>query len=167
MANDAGTHVSVHLKQKCTEKEDKVFRSDPDIKSQTSQTSVYTEKKNQICQICSKEYFQIITEKGIVCNKAFSNFVKPFLTSKISSSENDVLIENGETIFEENALLEIFIVHYVNNVEKSWKINPNLTVTFPSATDDEKVINKKVQYRGHISIINPLFHNVEIWSNIL
>ena len=137
------------------------------LKAKQAKLASILKKKNQICQICSKEYFQIITEKGIVCNKAFSNFVKPFLTSKISSSENDVLIENGETIFEENALLEIFIVHYVNNVEKSWKINPNLTVTFPSATDDEKVINKKVQYHGHISIINPLFHNVEIWSNLL
>ena len=137
------------------------------LKAKQAKLASILKKKNQICQICSKEYFQIITEKGIVCNKAFSNFVKPFLTSKISSSENDVLIENGETIFEENALLEIFIVHYVNNVEKSWKINPNLTVTFPSATDDEKVINKEVQYHGHISIINPLFHNVEIWSNIL
>lgn len=98
---------------------------------------------------CIKEFFIKIIEKDIFSNKTFLNSVKPFLTNKSSSSYNDiVLIENGKTIFEENALVETLKGHYVNIVGKSCKSKPQSFVSHSRATDDENVINEIIQYNN-------------------
>ena len=78
-----------------------------------------------------------------------------FLTNRNSSSQNDiVLIENGKTIFEDNAPIKTFHDHYVNIVEKSCKIKPLSFVSFSSAIDGENIINEIIQYYvDHPSII--------------
>ena len=69
---------------------------------------------------CIKSYFQDVTKKGLVTNKSFWNFVKPFLTNKSCHTQNDImLIDNGKVIVEERDLAETFNDHYINIVEKS------------------------------------------------
>ena len=101
-----------------------------------------------------KQYFQKNTEKGIVSNKAFQNFIKPFLINKSSSSQNDVVfIEKGKYIFQKNALAEVLHDHNVKIVEKSYKIKPQFVASLSSATGSENVINEIIQYYGdHASI---------------
>ena len=96
-----------------------------------------------------KQYFQKNTEKGIVSNKVFQNFIKPFLINKSSSSQNDVVfIEKGKYIFEKNALVEVLHDHNVKIVEKSYKIKPQFVASLSSATGSKNVINEITQYYG-------------------
>ena len=101
-----------------------------------------------------KQYFQKNTEKGIVSNKTFQNFIKPFLIHKSSSSQNDVVfIEKGKNIFEENALVEVFHDHNVKIVEKSYKIKPQFVASLTSAAGSENVINEIIQYYGDHQVL--------------
>ena len=73
---------------------------------------------------CIKSYFQNVTKKGLVTNKSFWNFIKPFLTNKSCHTQNDIiLIDNGKVIVEESDLVETFNNHYINIVEKSSEQN--------------------------------------------
>ena len=58
--------------------------------------------------------------KGLVTNRSFWNFVKPFLTNKSWHAQNDImLIDSGKVIVEESDLVETFNNHYINIVEES------------------------------------------------
>ena len=72
-----------------------------------------------------------------------------FSTNESSSSQNDVVfIEKGKSIFEENALVEVFHYHNVKIVEKSYKIKPQFVASLSSATGSKNVINEITQYYG-------------------
>ena len=66
---------------------------------------------------CIKSYFQNVNKKGLVTNKSFRSYVKPFLTNKSCHTQNGItLIDNGKVIVEENDLEDD---HYINIVGKS------------------------------------------------
>ena len=104
---------------------------------------------------CIKSYFQDVTKKGLVTNKPFWNFVKPFLTYKSCNTHNDImLIDNGKDIIEESDLVETFNDHYINIIEKSSVQKPCNFVLDTNSREDYVVINEIVQhYSNHPSIL--------------
>ena len=100
---------------------------------------------------CIKSYFQDVTKKGLVTNKSFWNFVKPFLTNKSCHTQNDImLIDNGKVIVEESDLVETFNDHYINIVEKSSEQKPSNFFSDTNSLKDDVVINEIEQhYSNH------------------
>ena len=50
-------------------------------------------------------------------NKEFWNFIKPFLTNKVFSKNNDITLKNKkEIIIDEKKLADLFNSHYMNIV---------------------------------------------------
>ena len=47
-----------------------------------------------------KQHLAKITEKGTTINKEFWNFIKPFLTSKGFSKNNDITLKNKKEVIE-------------------------------------------------------------------
>ena len=63
--------------------------------------------------------------KGLVTNRSFWNFVKPFMTKKSCNAQNDIMLtDSGKVIVEESDLVETFNNHYINIVEKSSRQKP-------------------------------------------
>ena len=102
-----------------------------------------------------KSYFQDVTKKGLVTNKSFWNFVKPFLTNESCHAQSDImLIDNGKVIVEKSDLVETFNDHYINIVEKSSGQKPYNFVSDTNYPEDNAVINEIVQhYSNHPSIL--------------
>ena len=114
---------------------------------------------------CIKSYFQDVTKKGLVTNKSFWSFVKPFLTNKSCHTQNDImLIDNAKNIAEESDLVEKFNDHYINIVEIFLEQKPSIFVSDTNSLEDEEVINEIVQhYSNHPSIlkIKQYFNNLQ------
>ena len=92
---------------------------------------------------CIKSYFQDVTKKGLVTNKSFWNFVKPFLTDKSCDTQNDVmLINNGKVIIEESDLVETFNDHYINIVEKLSGQTPCNFILETNSLEDDVSLTK-------------------------
>ena len=102
-----------------------------------------------------KSYFRDVTKKGLVTNKSFLNFNKPFLTNKSCHTQNDImLIDNGEVIVEERELAETFNDHYINIVEKLSGQKPCNFISDKDSLEDDVVINEIAQHYGnHPSIL--------------
>ena len=102
-----------------------------------------------------KSYFQDVTKKGLVTNKSFWNFVKPFLTNESCHAQSDImLIDDGKVIVEKSDLVETFNDHYINIVEKSSGQKPYNFVSDTNYPEDNAVINEIVQhYSNHPSIL--------------
>ena len=67
---------------------------------------------------CIKQHLAKITEKGITASKEFWNFIKPFLTNKGFSKNNDITLKNKkEIITNEKKLANLFNNYYINIVE--------------------------------------------------
>ena len=99
-----------------------------------------------------KNYFRKIGQQGIVTNKKFWNTIKPFLTNKGHISSNDiVLIEKDSIITEEKKLVELFNNHYINIVQNSSGMKPELICqSFPvKARCVEEIISN---FQTHPSI---------------
>ena len=104
---------------------------------------------------CIKSCFQDVTKKGLVTNKSFWNFVKPFLTYKSCNTQNDImLIDNGKDTIEESDLVETFNDHYINIIEKSSGQKPCNFVLDTNSREDYVAINEIMQhYSNHPSIL--------------
>ena len=98
-----------------------------------------------------KSYFQDVTKIGLVTNKSFWNFFKPFLTNKSCHTQNDImLIDNGKAIVEESDLVETFNDQYINIVEKSSGQKTCNFVSDTNSLEENVVINEIVQhYSNH------------------
>ena len=74
---------------------------------------LYKNQRNKCVFLRKKIHKRILSKnyrKGIV--STFWNFVKPFLTNKSSSLQNDfVHTKSGKTIFDENALVETLMIN--------------------------------------------------------
>ena len=103
---------------------------------------------------CLKNYLKETTQKGIVTNSSFWNFIKPFLTNKSSHTQNNIiLVENRNAITKESELVNIFNDHYVNIVEKSSGNKP--IALSNSVIVQDSTIDKILQYHNtHPSIAN-------------
>ena len=72
-----------------------------------------------------KIFLNNVTKTGIITNKNFWTFIKPFLTNKGFLENKDItLIEGNKIITSERELAKSFNEHYINIVEKSSGIKP-------------------------------------------
>ena len=104
---------------------------------------------------CIKSYFQDVTKKGLITNKSFWSFVKPFLTNKSCHIQIDImLIGHGKVIVEESELIEKFHDLWINIVEKSLGQKPCNFVVDTNSLEDDVVINEIVQhYSNHFRML--------------
>ena len=69
---------------------------------------------------CMKNYLKKLKEKGLTTNKSFWKFMKPFLTNKGFTGNNDItLTHQNKIISDEKQLTKLFNSYYINIVEKS------------------------------------------------
>ena len=101
-----------------------------------------------------KLYLNKSAADGIVTDKSFWKFIKPFLKNKSCHLQNDImLIENDEIITEEKDLVEIFNEHYINIVEKSSGIKPVNVTMMHNIFDNDTAINVIIEaYQNHPSV---------------
>ena len=104
---------------------------------------------------CIKSYFQDVTKKGLITNKSFWSFVKPFLTNKSCHIQIDImLIGHGKVIVEESELIEKFNDLWINIVEKLLGQKPCNFVSDTNSLEDDVVINEVVQhYSNHFRML--------------
>ena len=102
---------------------------------------------------CIKQHLAKITEKGIATNKEFWNFIKPFLTNKGISKNNDINLKNKkEIITDEKNLADLFNSHYINIVEISSGIKPETISSTCNINDTDEIQNIVNLYKDHPSI---------------
>ena len=101
-----------------------------------------------------KLYLNKLAADGIVTNKSFWKFIKPFLKIKSCHAQNDVmLIQSDEIITEENDLVEIFNKHYINIVERSSRIKPVNVAMMHNICDNDAALNVIIEaYKNHPSV---------------
>ena len=101
-----------------------------------------------------KLYLNKLAADGIVTNKSFWKFIKPFLKNKSCHAQNDImLIQNDEIITEENDLVEIFNKHYINIVERSSRIKPVNVAMMHNICDNDAALNVIIEaYKNHPSV---------------
>ena len=113
----------------------------------------YKQQKNKCVSLRKKSmkvYLNKSAADGIVTNKSFWKFIKPFLKNK---SYDIMLIQNGEIITEEKDLVEIFNKHYINIVEKSSGIKPVNVAMIHNISDNDTAINIIIEaYKHHPSV---------------
>ena len=101
---------------------------------------------------CMKNYLKKLTEKGLTTNKGFWKFMKPFLTNKGFTGNNDItLIHQNKIISDEKQLTKLFNSCYINIVEKS-----SDTKTFGTNFENASVQSVRDivnSYKNHPSII--------------
>ena len=101
---------------------------------------------------CMKNYLKKLTEKGLTTIKSFWKFMKPFLTNKSFTVNNDVtLIHQNKIISDEKQLTKLFNSYYINIVEKS-----SYTKIFGTNFENTSVYSVRDivnSYKNHPSII--------------
>ena len=101
-----------------------------------------------------KLYLNKSAADGIVTNKSFWKFIKPFLKNKSCHAQNDImLIQNDEIITtEERDLVETFNKHYTNIVEKSSGIKLVNVIMMHNICDNGTDINVIIEaHKNHPS----------------
>ena len=102
---------------------------------------------------CIKQHLAKITEKGIATNKEFWNFIKPFLTNKGISKNNDINLKNKkEIITDEKNLADLFNSHYINIVEISSGIKPETISSTCNINVTDEIQNIVNLYKDHPNI---------------
>ena len=128
-------------------------------KNPTSENELRYKQQRNKCVSLRKKSMKLYLNKsaadGIVTNKSFWKFIKPFLKNKSCHAQNDMmLIKNGEIITEEKDLAATFNKHYINIVEKSSGIKPANVAMIRNICDNDtdtiNVINEA--YKNHPSI---------------
>ena len=101
-----------------------------------------------------KLYLNNLAVDGIVTNKSFWKFIKPFLKNKSCHAQNDILlIQNNEIITEEKDLAETFNKHYINIVKKPSRIKPVNVAIIHNLCGNDTVINVIIEdYKNHPSV---------------
>ena len=88
-----------------------------------------------------KQHFKKATEAGLVSNRVFWNFGKPFLSNKGGLAGSDIsLVKNNRIVTEDRELVEIFNDHYINIVEKPSGVNPCKIADTLSTDDDRQIM---------------------------
>ena len=96
-----------------------------------------------------------VTKPGIITNKNFWTFVKPFLTNKGFLVNKDItLIKGNKIITSERELANTFNEHYINIVEKSSGIKPKDISQCDKNQNIYKTSRENVKsYENHLSIL--------------
>ena len=101
---------------------------------------------------CMKNYLKKLTEKGLKTNKSFWKFMKPFLTNKGLTGNNDItLIHQNKIISDEKQLSKLFNSYYINIVEKS-SDTKTFGINFKN-TSVQSVRDIVNSYKNHPSIL--------------
>ena len=111
---------------------------------------------NNLSKSTKRKYFEKVTKKGFVNNRAFWNTVKLFLTNKgFLTNDNIVIKNNDEIITNKNEIVELFNSHYVNIVEKTSGFPPE-TEGNPEVQENDAATVKSIidKYQNHSSILN-------------
>ena len=89
-------------------------------------------KRNSICRKFKKYYLKRSTGKRISSSKKFWNIVKPFLTNQGCMSNDFISTRNEDMeilhafIDKESELVEMFNTHYINIVEETSGVPPEI-----------------------------------------
>ena len=101
---------------------------------------------------CMKNYLKKLTEKRLTTNKSFWKFMKPFLTNKGFTGNNDItLIHQNKIISDEKQLTKLLNSYYINIVEKSIDTK-TFGINFKN-TSVQSVRDIVNSYKNHPSII--------------
>ena len=102
---------------------------------------------------CIKQNHARFTEKGMTTNEEFWNFIKPFLTNKVFSKNNDITLKNKkEIIIDEKKLADLFNSHYINIVEISSGIKPETISSTYNINDTDEIQHIVNLYKDRSSI---------------
>ena len=117
----------------------------------------YKKAKNtchNLSKFTKKSYFDKVTSKGFVSNKAFWTTVKPFLTSKGFLTNKNITIKHKDKIVTDNSkLAHSFNNHYINIVENTSEMPPKIFGNPECKSDDHLTVEKIVKhYKNHQSI---------------
>ena len=86
-------------------------------------------------------------------NEEFWNFIKPFLTNKVFSKNNDITLKNKkEIIIDEKKLADLFNSHYINIVEISSGIKPETISSTYNINDTDEIQHIVNLYKDRSSI---------------
>ena len=98
---------------------------------------------NNLSKFAKKSYFDKVTSKGFVSNKAFWNTVKPFLTNKGFLTNENITIKHKDKIVTDNSkLAHLFNNHYINIVENTSGMPPK-NIGNPECKSDDHLTVKK------------------------
>ena len=102
-----------------------------------------------------KSFLKNVTKTGIISNKNFWTFIKPFLTNKGFLENKDItLIEGNKVITSERELAKTVNEHYINIVEKSSGIKQKDISQCDKNQNIHKTIREIVKsYENHPSIL--------------
>ena len=118
--------------------------------------NAYKKQRNKCVSLrrkCIKQHLAKITEKGITTSKEFWNFIKPFLTNKGFSKNNDITLKNKkEIITDEKKLPDSFNSHYINIVEISSTIKPETISSTCNINDADEIQHLVNLYKDHPNI---------------
>ena len=109
---------------------------------------------NNLNKFAKKSYFDKVTSKGFVCNKAFWNTVKPFFTNKAFLTNENITIKHKDKIVTDNSkLAHLFINHYINILENTSRMPPE-NIGNPECKSDYHLTVAKIieYYKNHRSI---------------
>ena len=115
----------------------------------------YTSQRNYCVSLLNKtkkDYYRNLNEKDVSDNKTVWKTVKPFLSDKIVSKEQILLVESDETISEETEIAET-LNSFFSNIVKNLKIpeyKPHNDSLHENVSDP--IIKIILKYRYHPSI---------------
>ena len=116
----------------------------------------YTSQRNYCVSLLKKtkkNYYNSLNEKDVSDNKTFWKTVKPFLSDKIVSKEEILLVENDEIISEDSKIAES-LNFFFSNIVKNLQIpgyRPHNDSLFENVSDP--ILKVILKCRNHPSIL--------------
>ena len=109
---------------------------------------------NNLNKSAKKSYFDKVTTKGFVSNKAFWNTIKQFLTNKGFLTNENITIKHKDKIVTDNSkLAHLFNNHSINIVKSSSGMPPENIGNLECKSDDHLTVAKIIKhYKNHPSI---------------
>ena len=98
---------------------------------------------NNLSKFAKKSYFDKVTSKGFVSNKAFWNTVKPFLTNKGFLTNENITINLKDKIVTDNSKLAHLFNHYINIAENTSGMPPK-NIGNPGCKSDDYLTVAKI-----------------------
>ena len=126
------------------------YNKNPNVENETK----YKKQRNLCVNLrkkAIKKHLKEVTSNGIMENKSFWNTVKPFITNKSTLSNNTIMLKKDDSVVtKEKEIVEIFNNHYINIVEKSTGLKPNVLEEENGLHQIHDIIKK---YQEHPSIV--------------
>ena len=132
----------------------KVYRKNPSSINRLN----YTKQRNKCVKLrreAIKHDVKRATSNGLLSNREFWNFFKPYFTNKGGLTNNDIMLfEKGKLVTEEEDIVEIFNDHYINIVEKTSGLKPKdvRNEIGKNRTNTEIVQHIIQKYKDHPSV---------------